>query len=359
MSFRRFAGLVVGIVLAVLSAGVPGFPQAAAEEITYTMPPGWAAQPVQGAGPDVKAHYVFLSGGRPYGEMYLYGPSPAAAEGLEATFNDGLTKLRPNLPYYQARGTLKMEIDGRPAIRHEFAYMPAGSGVMFAVRTYTLLVGQNVYTFFFQGLQTYGAAAGPYYDAVMASVTAAPKPAPVAPLPTVPESAPRRNPAWATPKRVPTPKAETRTEGGLPVLAEEPAPGGLYTDPFGRYTVKLPETAVHQKTEDNAAWFQMPQAKTAFIIHNCPGDGTVASLAARFAAGKKEGGAPTVLTVDGREATVALFTAPDAAGLNMAWVTAGYKGSGLLIVVSLPAKDYAGAQDWIGGLLRGVRFNAR
>ena len=102
----------------------------------------------------------------------------------------------------------------------------------------------------------------------------------------------------------------------------------------------------------------MPAAKTQFIIHDCPNDGISAGLAARFAAGKKISGTPTALSVGGREATVSLYTAKGADGETQAWVVALYKGAGLLIVVNLPAKDYAGAQAWIGGLLRGVRFSA-
>ncbi|MCX6561846.1 MAG: hypothetical protein NTZ26_15205 [Candidatus Aminicenantes bacterium] len=49
----------------------------AADEVTYRMPAGWVAQALRG-GPDLKAHYVYMSGGRPYGEMFLtQNPAPA------------------------------------------------------------------------------------------------------------------------------------------------------------------------------------------------------------------------------------------------------------------------------------------
>ena len=545
MRFRALV-LLISIFAAAASAAAQFAPtaQAAApaDEIAYTMPQVWVAQALQGAGPDVKAHYVFMSGGRPYGEMYLYGQALAGTSTLEQIFDQGLAKLRPTLPYYQARGTQKTDVNGLPTITHEFSYMPGGAGVLFIARTYTMIAGSSVYTFFFQTVQNYAEAAKSYYAQVMATVRAAPKPAPapvadnpahratiapggaligddmglnfdlpagwqladdpagakyrqyaaggsqiaslfimkpdetagmaflfgapvesaveealdnrierefktydkyvpvstlkrkiagyagivhnfnfeisgspvayrwcafavprtsnkakvvVAPevltfafMTTMPEraaeirrqwdaiidtmrpkgaalpvaapvsapvtapaaeEAPKRNPAWSTPP--------AKADGGLPALVEDQPEPGLYPDPLGRYKIKLPDGAVQQKTEDNASWFKMPAAKTLFIIHNCPNDEISGSLAARFAAGKKLSGTPTVLAVSGREAAVSLYTAKGADGENQAWIVAAYKGAGLLIVVNLPAKDYAGAQGWIGGLLRGVRFS--
>jgi hypothetical protein len=42
----------------------------AADEITYTMPASWVAQALRG-GPDLKAHYVYMSGGRPFVHVRL------------------------------------------------------------------------------------------------------------------------------------------------------------------------------------------------------------------------------------------------------------------------------------------------
>jgi hypothetical protein len=278
-----------------------------------------------------------------------------------------------NLDGYRPRATAKRTIAGYAAVVHDFDFSINGRSAFYRFCAYavprrsdkpTVVVAPEVRNFSLIGFVPQRAdETRREWDALLNSMRVKGAPAPPAQEeaapPAGPENKPPRNPAWASPKPVPAPKPETRTDGGLPVLAEEPPPAGLFPDPFGRYTVKLPEAAVLQKTEDNAAWFGMPAAKTTFIIHNCPGDETVASLATRFAAGKKAGGTPTGLTVDGREATVSLYTARDADGESRAWVLAAYKGSGLLIVVSLPAKDYAGAQGWIGGLLRGVRFSAR
>lgn len=190
------------------------------------------------------------------------------------------------------------------------------------------------------------------WDAIIDTMRPKGAAAPVNPPVTAPaaDEAPKRNPAWASPP--------AKAEGSLPALVEDQPEPGLYSDPFGRYKIKLPDGAVPQKTEDNASWYKMPAGKTLFIIHNCRGDETVTALAARFAAGKKANGAPTVLNVGGRETTVMLYTAKDSDGENLAWVVAAYKGAGLLVVVNLPVKDYAGAQAWIGALLRGVRFSA-
>jgi hypothetical protein len=541
----RFHVLVIpAAMLAIAVSAAPQFAPTAqvatqGEEITYAMPQGWVMQPVQGGGPEMKAHYAFYYQGMPCGELYLYGQPLAGARTVEQVFQDGLAKVRPTLPYYQARGTQKISVGGMPAMVHEFAYAPTGGNIWWIARTYTMISGSSVYTFFFQTLQNYFPSVQPAFAAVMGTVKSSPRPAPVpfadtpadktaagpgggltgddlglnfdlppgwhladdpagakyrqydaggsqvaslfiikadetaglaslfgaptesaveealnnrierefktyakyapvstfkrkiagyagivhdlsfeiggrpvayrwcafavprksdkpsvvvAPevlpfafMTTMPERAgelrkqwdaiidtmrpkvaavpvqataaeptaqdtPKRNPAWATPP--------AKTDGGLPALVEDQPEAGLYSDPVGRYKIKLPDGAVSQKTEDNASWFGMPGAKTIFIIHNCRDDEAAAVLAARFAAGKKSGGTPTGLNVAGREATISLFTAKDADGDNLAWVVASYKGAGLLIVINLPAKDYAGAQAWIGGLLRGVRFSA-
>jgi hypothetical protein len=372
MKFRALA-LLISILAAAASAAAqftpPTHAAAPADEITYTMPQGWVIQPIQG-GPELKAHYAFYYQGIPCGEMYLYG-SPLTGTGtVDQVFQDGLAKIRPALPYYQSRGLQKVNVGGMPTVVHDFSYLPAGSGVAFMARTYTMIAGGSVYTFWFQSVPNYFQGVQAAFGQVMTTVKAAPKPAPapeanVADVPAktpitstaavldkspAAADAPKHNPAWATPP--------AKTGGGLPALVEDQPEPGLYPDPRGRYKIKLPDDAVQRKTEDNASWFRMPAAKTLFIIHNCPNDEIAAGLAARFAAGKKLSGTPTVLAVSGREATVSLYTAKDADGENLAWIVASYKGTGLLIVVNLPAKDYAGAQGWIGGLLRGVRLSA-
>jgi hypothetical protein len=529
------AGILAAASPAAARFGAPGSAGQIGDDITYVMPQGWVVQPIQG-GPDMKAHYAFYYQGMPCGEMYLYSQPLAGTQTVEQVFQDGLAKVRPTLPYYQARGTQKINVGGMPTMVHEFAYAPAGAGVWWIGRTYTMIAGSSAYTFFFQTIQNYFMSVQPAFAAVIQTVKANPKPSPAVTIPdtkppiepgggltgddlglnfdlpagwqlandpagakyrqydaggsqvaslfimkadqtagiaslmgapiesaldealnnrierefksydkyapaatvkrkiagyagivhdfsfelsgrpvayrwcafavprksdkpsvvvapevlpfafmsmmpertaevrkqwdaiidtmrpkggavpvtapvTAPaEDAPKRNPAWATPP--------AKTEGGLPTLIEDQPEPGLYPDPFGRYKIKLPDGAVHQKTEDNASWFKMPAAKTLFIIHNCRADETVPGLAAQFAAGKKANGAPTILNVGGREATLSLYTAKDPDGENLAWVVAAYKGAGLLIVISLPAKDYAAAQGWIGGLLRGVQFNA-
>ncbi len=178
---NRFSMRIAGAVIAFAYAAAFPFSSAAgapqAGDISYTMPPGWVAQAVQG-GPDIKAHYAFWNAGRPYGEMYLSQQAVAAGLSLDQVFQEGLAKIKPNLPYYQARGTQKADIGGVPVIVHEFAYMPAGAGVMFVARTYTLLSGGSVFTFFFQTVTDYFPSMQGVFAQVMASVRPAPGPAP-------------------------------------------------------------------------------------------------------------------------------------------------------------------------------------
>ncbi len=127
----------------------------AGDEISYAMPGGWIAQALTGSGPEVKAHYVYYVQSLPYGEMYLSYHPLADGSTLDRAFDQGLANVRPSLPYYQARGTQKTAVNGLPAIVHDFSYMPGGAGVLFFSRTYTLLAGAGIYTFFFQTVQRY------------------------------------------------------------------------------------------------------------------------------------------------------------------------------------------------------------
>lgn len=538
---------VVLISAVVIAAPAPAAVQAPAAaqadvEIAYNMPPGWVVQPVQG-GPDLRAHYAYYYGGRPYGEMYLSQAAAPAGQTLDQVFQEGLGRVRPQLPNYQARGTQRATVGGAAAIVHEFAYTPAGGGVLFTARTYTIISGASVFTFFFQTVSDFAATLQAQCSLIMATVTFVARPAiapavnPVQPDPAagvveggqaalrpggglgvedmglsydlpagwkqvddpmgakyrcydpgggvtaslfiqkpeasaaslaalfgaspeetlatalrakvdeeyksyqgytpaatvkriiagfpglvhdftfvinnhkvfyrwvlfaVPQKSDRPNvrvaptiqpfaflsgeperaaelarqwdaiidtmrvkaaatlpappePADKGGQLAPPPRPKDKTEGGLPELLLDGPDTGLYAEPFGRYRVALPEGAVQTKVEDNAAYFRMPAAKTTFIIHSYRQEETGARLAARFAEGRKLNGAPSTLNAGERSATVSLYTARDAAGENTVWVVALYPGSGLLIVVSLPAKDYAGAKDWISALLRGIQ----
>jgi len=147
-----------------------GKPIAPGEEITYTMPENWVQQPLQGTGPDIKAHYVYTLQGIPYGEMFLSCQPMTGGMTLDTLFETGLAKVRPTLPYYRALGTHKTKIDGQPTIVHDFSYRPGGSGVLAIARTYTLTAGVSLFTFFFQTVQAFAQEASAYYDQVMASV---------------------------------------------------------------------------------------------------------------------------------------------------------------------------------------------
>ncbi len=527
--------VAVGLVSIMASSPIlRALPAQDADEISYTMPPGWVVQAVQG-GPEIKAHYVFMNGGRPYGEMYLSQVVLAAPQTADLVFQEGLAKVRPTMPYYQARNTQKVVLGGIDTVVHEFAYMPQGAGVMFIGRSYTMVVGSTAFTFFFQAVTNFFPSMQTQFSQVMTTVRPIPKPAPTprvdaggnlpaanvtaltgpktvedmglnfefpggwaasgdaqgakyrlygpngvllssmfiqridetmgvatllggtpesalyggledkinqefkayeryAPVATVkrkiagfsgvvhdftfnlngrpvlyrwcaivipkksdapniivaPDVQPfafmtavmdkaeefKQNwdaiidsmrpmgtaaPGWTRPAAKTEANRTTaaprpRDEGGLPALVEENPETGLYADPFGRYSIKLPETAVHVKTEDNAATFRLPSPNTIFIIHSFRQNETGDRLAGRFTQGKKLNGTETKIPVGARAAAVGLYTAKDETGENMAWVIAHYQGAGLLIVVTLPAREYAKSQSWISALLRSVRF---
>jgi hypothetical protein len=118
-----------------------------ADDIAYTMPPGWIMQPVQ-AGPEVIAHYVYYRGGMPSCELYISCEVPAAPKTLDQAFQEGLAKVKPALPFYQARGTQRTTVAGLDAIVHDFSYYVAQSAA-FTGRSYVFIVNGKVYNFFF------------------------------------------------------------------------------------------------------------------------------------------------------------------------------------------------------------------
>ena len=146
-----------------------------ANDITYTMPAGWSLQPVQ-AGPEVKAHYVLMSGGRPYGEMYFSREPLAGPQSLDQFFQAGLEKVKPSISNYRALQTQHISLAGIDTIVHDFNYDL--SGTSWSGRSYSMLVNDTAYTFFFNTLSQYAPSLQGTISQVMSSVRPAPKPKP-------------------------------------------------------------------------------------------------------------------------------------------------------------------------------------
>lgn len=146
------------------------------EAIAYQMPAGWYNQPVQ-AGPELLAHYVYMSGGRPYGELYLSREIQAAPKSLDELLREGIEKARPGLQGYSARGTQRTTIGGLEALVHDFSYFVAGS-VAFSGRVYVLVSDNIMYSFLFNTpTQTFSFMQG-VFGQVMATVRPTPRPKP-------------------------------------------------------------------------------------------------------------------------------------------------------------------------------------
>jgi len=184
------------------------------DDLVYTLPPGWVFQPVQ-AGPEVKAHYAFYYGGVPCGELYISQEILSGPQTVDQFFQAGLAKVRPTLPYYQARGTQKINLAGLETLVHEFSYALAGT--MFIGRTYVLVVNGKGYSFFFQTVSNYFSSVQQAFAQVMSTVKTAVQPAP-APGPS--------------PRPAPSPGAGMTVEE-LGMIMKLPAGWGLSGDTAG------------------------------------------------------------------------------------------------------------------------------
>jgi hypothetical protein len=319
--------------------------------LQYDLPPGWQ----QVDDPMGAKYRCFGPGGSLTASLFVQKPEASAA-GLSALFGAtpeetlaGALRAKVDEEYkgyqgYTPAATVKRTIGGFPGLVHDFTFLLNNRKVfyrwvIFAVpqkaENPNVRVAPTIQPFaFLAGEPERAAELGRQWDAIIDSM---------------------RVKAAAVPPPAP-PRPQDRGEGGLPDLQSDVPEAGLYADTFGRYRVALPAGAVQVKVEDNAAFFRMPAPKTEFIVHSYRQEETGARLAARFAEGRKPNGAPSRMVVAGRAVSVSLFTGRDQVGDNMVWVVAAYSESGLLIVINLPAKDYAGAKDWIAALLRGVVF---
>jgi hypothetical protein len=176
LSILLFSGLAANFVPAGYGFAQPQLTAGQeADDITYAMPAGWSLQPVQ-AGPEVKAHYVLMSGGRPYGEMYFSKEALAAPQSLDQFFQAGLEKAKPAIPNYRLRQTQHISVAGIDTIVHDFTYDI--SGTSWSGRTYSMLINNTAYTFFFNTLSQYLQSLQGTISQIMASVRPAPKPKP-------------------------------------------------------------------------------------------------------------------------------------------------------------------------------------
>ncbi len=189
MSLRKsavFFGLFIFVFFAPYVMGqfpagqqqMGGQPQGqSGDDIAYTMPPGWVIQQVQGAGPNVKVHYVYFQGGVPYCEMYLFCDPLAQPMTLDQAFQQGVERARPALQGYQPLGTQKTQVAGQETIVHDFSYFVSGS-VSFIGRSYVMLVNNNVYNFFFNTTNNYFYSLQGIFAQILSTVRVVPRPAP-------------------------------------------------------------------------------------------------------------------------------------------------------------------------------------
>lgn len=148
-----------------------------AGDLEFTMPPGWV--PKTESAPGARAAYDLYYQGRPYAEMYLGVETIAEPRTASQMLEEGIRKNAPNLLSYRPAGTSSVRLAGTDGVLHDFTYYYPQSTVPFTGRVVVIVLNNTVYTFFFNTVSNYFPYVTNAYSAVISSIRAVEKPAPV------------------------------------------------------------------------------------------------------------------------------------------------------------------------------------
>ena len=191
---RRYAHLGVLVLLCIIAAGagiaaLPTYGGAVtADDIAFTMPPGWVAKEA----PGMKAYQVLMYQGNPVGEMYLAKEPLMTPKTPTQLLEEGLRKNAPALQNYQPVETLHLKVAGRDAVLHDYVYYPPQSTVPFTGRVVVTVVNDAAYTFFFNTTSNYFPAVKGSFAEIVASVRVVPRPSPAEQGAAVAQTGPRK-----------------------------------------------------------------------------------------------------------------------------------------------------------------------
>jgi hypothetical protein len=351
MAMRKLAGfswisglLVIGGMLTVPLWARPQFggqaqaPGQVVDDLSFTMPSGWIDRPAQG--PNAKAHFVLFRGGIPYCEMYVYCDPLTQPMSLDQAFQKGVAQVQAALQGYRPLGTRNMRIAGQDTIVHDFSYNVAGAA-SFTARAYILLVNNKIYNFFFNTVSGNFHSVQSAFDQIVSTVRSAPAGGPPNPAAGLP--------ALGAP--------EKQAEGGLPGLTPEPAEAPLFKDADARFTVPLPAGTTVFRHEGNLTSYKNAGKKAYFQVWSFTGVSEAMGMRDYAMKAKTMNGKQAMWDLAGKEIVVALYTGGDLTSEKKATVTAVYPAVGLYLSIEVPIADYPADQEWIAGIIRGVRFS--
>ena len=336
---------LLAIVFFLLSGPQPGYAQMQgleAGDIVYTLPAGWIAQPVQGAGPSVTAHYVYYQGGIPYCEMYLSRDPLSPSQSLDQAFQQGLEKVKPTLQYYRPLATQKTQIAGREAIVHEFTYVLGGSA-SFTGRSYVMIANQSIYNFFFNTASNYFPYVSGGFGQIISSVQIKSQPA-----------IPGGLTAGASP--VPNLPPQGQSTNRLPTLT--PAPpveqrGEVFRDPAGRFEIAMPPGSEPFRSYDRLVSYKYRENSAYIQIWRYDNLKEAAGMRSYSTKNLELNGKEEIWNIAGNEATVSLHTAADMRPESEATVAVLYPEVNVLMLILLPLKEYEKSLLWIDALIKG------
>ena len=185
---RRGACFGLFVVLCVMVIGVEAATPLTADDIAFTMPPGWVAKEA----PGMKAYQVLMYQGNPVGEMYLGKEPLMAPKTPSQLLEEGLRKNAPALQNYQPLETLHLKVAGSDAVLHDYVYYPPQSTVPFTGRVVVTVVNDAAYTFFFNTTSNYFPAVKGSFAEIVASVRVVPRPSPAEQGAAVAQTGPRK-----------------------------------------------------------------------------------------------------------------------------------------------------------------------
>jgi hypothetical protein len=327
-------------------------------DFSLDLAPGW--QPSND--PQGAKYRLYNQNGQLLGSLFIFEPDPGAVilsllgnadadQLLQSALETKKRELFKDLGNYTPVDTIKTKLGGLDALIHDFnfsqgltqgyyrwyfvAYKPKqdeGSTV-YATQVYqfafmtTALAQLNVLK--------------PQFDAIMGSVR--------------PKGAPALQ-AVRTEGRPSQKLPEPTNINKLPSLVPAVGEAGVYQDSDGRFRISFPAGTQFLRKDGKMSSYKNTQKNAYFQVWSFPTVNEAVGMRDYAMKDKNLNGEVVTWEVSREEVLVGLYTGGTQAGDAKATIAVVYPSVSGLLLIEIPAKDYAGAQDWITSLIKSIEF---